>query len=269
MNYDPIKQTLGKILNVFPVLRIPFYGFLHILLLRAWFVKRLVMEKFGSRRNEKLKFFDAGMGFGQYSHWLVCKFPQSSLKGVDVKEEQVDDCNRFFRKTGKTNASFYCEDLVKLSETDTYDLILNIDVLEHIEEDEKVMQNFYRALKPGGALLISTPSNFGGSEAHDEDDESFVGEHVRNGYSKEDITAKLMRAGFEKVRVKYSYGTYGHFSWVVSMKIPMQILNISKLFAPVVGIYFLIVAIPCLILNFIDVRIDNPKGAGLVVWAEK
>ena len=31
-------------------------------------------------------------------------------------------------------------------------------VLEHIEDDRTVFQRMYTALKPGGVLLISTPS---------------------------------------------------------------------------------------------------------------
>ena len=68
--------------------------------------------------------------------------------------------------------------------------------MEHIEEDELVFRNFFRALKPGGSLLISTPSDQGGSDVHNEEEKSFIDEHVRDGYGIGEISQKLERAGF-------------------------------------------------------------------------
>ena len=67
--------------------------------------------------------------------------------------------------------------------------------MEHIADDVKVFQNYSNALKKDGYLLINTPSIYGGSDVHDDDDESFVGEHARNGYSKEDFESKLTSIG--------------------------------------------------------------------------
>jgi len=132
-----------------------------------------------------------------------------------------------------------------------------------------VMVNFYKSLKKGGKLLLSTPSDKGGSDAHDDDDESFVEEHVRNGYSVEDITDKLNRAGFEKIKVKYTYGIFGNIAWKLSMKIPLLILNISKIFLIILPFYYLITLPFFLILNYLDVITDNKEGTGLFVIAEK
>ena len=64
-------------------------------------------------------------------------------------------------------------------------------------EDELCIQNFSKTLKKGGKLLVNTPSNLGGSDAHSDEDESFIEEHARIGYSKEDITDKIKRAGLD------------------------------------------------------------------------
>ena len=37
--------------------------------------------------------------------------------------------------------------------------MLAVDVMEHFENDVKVFENFHRAMKKGGMLIISTPSN--------------------------------------------------------------------------------------------------------------
>ena len=46
---------------------------------------------------------DAGAGFGQYTYWLYTKSWTFNITSVDVKDEQVDDCNKFFDKIGALN----------------------------------------------------------------------------------------------------------------------------------------------------------------------
>eukprot|EP01034_Spumella_vulgaris_P016538 gene16538-21120_t len=69
-------------------------------------------------------------------------------------------------------------------------------------------------MKPGAMLLISTPSDQGGSNA-DEHGESFIGEHVRDGYPVEEMRQKLKTAGFDKSEILYSYGAPAYIlNWI-------------------------------------------------------
>jgi SAM-dependent methyltransferase len=102
--------------------------------------------------------------------------------------------------------------------------------MEHIEEDILVFKNFYRSLKNNGILLISTPSDKGGSDVHGNQKESFIDEHVRDGYGIKDLTGKLLLAGFKTVEACYTYGKPGNISWRLSMKYPIKMLNASYLF---------------------------------------
>ncbi|MBO7125888.1 MAG: hypothetical protein J6V74_08625 [Bacteroidales bacterium] len=148
-------------------------------------------------------------------------------------------------------------------------MILSVDVMEHILEDEQVFRNFYNSLQSKGMLLISTPSNLGGSDVHDDSEESFIGEHVRDGYGVDEITTKLKNAGFADVETHFSYGVPGHISWVLSLKWPISLLNISKLFFIILPFYYLAVFWICLILNFLDVICEHQAGTGLIVKAYK
>ena len=118
-------------------------------------------------------------------------------------------------------------------------------------------------------LLISTPSDQGGSDVHDETGESFIDEHVRDGYNMQEIKDKLKSAGFSKVKAHYSYGAPGKLSWKLSMKYPLTMLNTSKLFFLIIPFYFLITYPISFILNFIDARTAHPTGTGLIVKAWK
>lgn len=269
MQYDPIKHSLGKVFNRAPWLRKLFYFLLNILLLRSWYVRREI-RRFTRQSNGKKNVLDAGSGFGQYSWFMARIAPEWTITGIDVKPEQISDCRNFFNRCGLGNrVNFREADLVHLPDQDAYDLVITIDVMEHIAEDEQVFRNFFRAMKKPSMLLISTPSDKGGSDARHSDDPSFIDEHVRNGYSMEEITEKLYSAGFSRVETLYSYGTPGHIAWILTMKYPVMMLNASRLLFLVLPFWYLLTILPALILNFADLHTSHRQGTGLIVKAFK
>jgi SAM-dependent methyltransferase len=274
MKYDPIKKSLGKVFNKNPFLRKIFYKLLDLLLLRAWFVKR-ELKLFSKDKSVDLNILDAGAGFGQYTYFISTLDKSWNIKAVDVKQEQIDDCNRFFTNIKKQEkVKFEFADLTKFTEENKYDLILSVDVMEHIEDDIQVFKNFNTSMKPGATLLISTPSDKA-EDHHEHDNEEgdekhfFVEEHVREGYNIDEIKNKLTEAGFTNITAKYSYGKPGTFAWILSMKIPIIVLNFSKLFFILLPFYYIIVYPLAFILNFIDLNGKHKSGRGLVVKAQK
>ena len=266
MHYDPIKRSLGSVFNSTPFLRKLFYFLLDVLLLRSWHI-RSELKKLNSGAVKQI--LDAGSGFGQYSFWMSKKFSQAEILAVDVKEEQVADCNAFFNRIGKSQVKFEVGDLVTFVQPEKFDLVLCVDVMEHIEEDVQVLTNYCNSLKTGGMLLISTPSNMGGSDVHDDGETSFIEEHVRDGYGIDEIEEKCLRAGFTKVDARYSYGAPGKISWKLSMKYPMLMLNKSKVFFIILPIYYLVTMPFSLLLNVFDVKGSHTTGTGLIVKAWK
>ncbi|TCO08305.1 class I SAM-dependent methyltransferase [Natronoflexus pectinivorans] len=274
MQYDPIKRSLGKVFNRNPFLRILFYRLLDLLLLRSWYIRR-ELRQWKKTAPNKAKILDAGAGFGQYVWRLSQMGSDFRITGVDVKQEQIEDCNLFFRKKKlQKRVEFRQADLTKFVEPKTYHLILSVDVMEHIAEDEKVMANLNQSLKTGGMLLISTPSDLGGSDTHHHHDQpdqvtGFIDEHVRDGYNADEIKDKLKRAGFTSVKVEYSYGKPGNIAWKLSMKYPIMMLNKSKFFFVLLPFYYLLTFPVAWILNHMDVRKTHNAGTGLIVKAIK
>jgi hypothetical protein len=124
-------------------------------------------------------------------------------------------------------------------------------------------------MNKGGMLLISTPSDQGGSDVHDDGETSFIEEHVRDGYNIIEIENKLLEAGFSKVEARYSYGAPGKIAWRLSMKYPILMLGVSKLFFIILPIYFLLIYPIAFILNYLDAHSNHPTGTGLIVKAWK
>jgi cyclopropane fatty-acyl-phospholipid synthase-like methyltransferase len=268
MHYDPIKKVFGDVIRKNSWLRILFYKLLGIMFLREWYVKRELCNQLGNK-NEPFTVYDAGSGFGQYSYYVAKQFPLAAIYGIDLKEEQVADCNTFFRSIGLHRCSFAVEDLTQIQHSNKFDFILSVDVMEHIPDDIGVFRNFFRALKSGGTLLINTPSNLGGSDAHSEKEESFIGEHARNGYGIEEIQQKLELAGFSIESIRYTYGAWGNRYWRLGIKYPMQMLNVSKIFFVVLPFYYTIVLPFILPLMWLDYTAENKAGTGLNVLAKK
>lgn len=273
MQYDPIKRSLGSVFNQSTGLRRLFYRLLDILLLRTWHIKKQ-LRLWAKGQTKPAEVLDAGSGFGQYVYYLSRKFPKWNILGLDVKEEQIADCNQFFSKIGAKGVHFETADLTQLTFDQRFDLVLCVDVMEHIEEDRKVLSNYYQSIKKGGMLLISTPSDQGGSDVHDHDHDSegavgFIDEHVRDGYGIAELDEKLKTAGFSRTEIHYQYGPPGRLSWLLSMKYPIQLLNISRLFFILLPFYYLLFFPLCLVLNVLDLRIKHSTGTGLIARAWK
>lgn len=269
MQYEPVKRSAGRIFSGSPFLRKIFYFLLDLLLLRTWHIKkafRIIRREIP----DDAEILDAGSGFGQYT-WRMCRMNKNwKITGVDIDKSLVEDCSKFFATTGLSdNVKFIAADLTTFQNPGRYSFILSVDVMEHITDDESVFRNFYSSLTNNGILLISTPSDKGGSGVRSNDDESFIDEHVRTGYSIPDLTRKLSDAGFRNATVKYIYGKPGNISWHLSMKYPVMILNKSSLFALILPFYYLVVFPVAVILNFFDLRLNHKAGTGLIVTAKK
>jgi len=269
MQYEPIKRSLGRFFAGSLFLRKTLYFLLDLLLLRTWHVKK-ALRKIARQFPGEASVLDAGSGFGQYT-WRMSRMNSHwKFNAIDINSEQIEDCNSFFRKTGLADrVTFQTGDLTKLTDINRYNIILSVDVMEHIEEDVLVFTNFCNSLKAGGILLISTPSDKGGSDVHNDHEESFIDEHVRDGYSIKDITEKLTRAGFSSVEAGYTYGKPGNISWRLSMKYPIKMLNTSYFFFLILPFYYLIFFPVSVILNIFDLNITHKSGTGLLVTARK
>ena len=268
--YDPVKDRFAQIIRRFRFLRTLFYKILDLFFLRSWYIRK-ILRKYGSdmEAQGEWSLLDAGSGFGQYDRFILQEFNNVNIQAVDVKSDYLEDSRSYFeREIEAGRITFNQENLLEIDYEDMFDFVICVDVLEHIEEDEKVMQNINRSLQSGGYFLMHSPSIY--SEEDADGDESFVDEHARPGYSKRDISEKLQNSGFTVLDVAYTYGKNGHLAWELIIKYPMLWLTKIKLWAlPIMAIYYIPVLPLSLLLMALDVRDDNERGAGIYALAQK
>lgn len=74
--------------------------------------------------------------------------------------------------------------------SESLDLVVAYDVLEHIPDDKAAATEIYRALRPGATFLVAVPCDPKLWSAHDE-----AVDHVRR-YTRETLSELLLSAGF-------------------------------------------------------------------------
>jgi len=260
MQYDPVKDKLALYVELFPALRRWFYIALDLILLRQAYVKRAIRQLYAGR--EDIRFYDAGAGFCQYSDFILQGWKDSEVFALDLKSDVVDSYADYASHRYPGRFHWVLGDLTTYVPKRQFDLIAAIDILEHIEDDRKVLSHFHQCLKPGGRLIISTPSDL-------DETARFTAEHVRPGYNPMDLQNKLTVAGFRTTSLQYTYGKWGRISWLLLMKAPLIILSKHKLFAVLLPLYYLLAYPLAYLLMKMDMHTCNLKGNGLLVIAEK
>ena len=96
-----------------------------------------------------------GTGEGDYDA-MIAKHC-TSLVACDINEEDVEFARNLNREAH--NIAYSVENALQLTFPDnTFDLITSVDVIEHVGQPARMMQEIGRILRPGGIALITFPS---------------------------------------------------------------------------------------------------------------
>jgi len=89
------------------------------------------------------------------------------------------------------DADLYQMDARHIPFDSEFDVVLALDVIEHIREDEAVLAQIFKAVKPGGGAIVSVPQHPRLWSANDD-----FSQHKRR-YTRRELKSKLRNAGFE------------------------------------------------------------------------
>lgn len=134
-------------------------------------------------------FLEVGCGTGYVLSGVSVVFPFARLVGSEIFTSGLKVAS------GRIpDASFVQMDARRIPYVNEFDVVAAFDVIEHIEEDELVLKNLHRAIKPGGGLLLTVPQHQWLWSLVDDH-----ACHVRR-YSVIDLHNKIRAAGLEVVR---------------------------------------------------------------------
>lgn len=105
-----------------------------------------------------------GAGYGTHMIAKHRKKEVEEVLGVDIDEKIIHYAKG---KYYHPNSSFEVHNAVDENlpeKIGTFDCIVSFETIEHIEEETELLHNYYRLLKPGGTLIVSTPFGKGRGE---------------------------------------------------------------------------------------------------------
>ncbi len=132
---------------------------------------------------------EIGCGTGYVLSGISKHFPQTTLHGSDLFSAGLG-----FATVRVPSAAFMQMDARQIPFKDEFDVIGLFDVLEHINDDERVLTQVHAALKPQGFMLLTVPQHAYLWSPSDE-----YACHVRR-YAASDIHRKIKAAGFQIAR---------------------------------------------------------------------
>jgi SAM-dependent methyltransferase len=167
--------------------------------------RRAIVEKFKPALQGNV--LEIGGGIGQISEVIVrlCR-PEH----LTIIEPNVEFCRQL--KLTIPSASIYQGHEDCLPAGLTFDAIIAVNVLEHIEQDTCELTKWKHRLKPDGKLCLFVPAR---PELYSPIDEIFG--HFRR-YRKHELLAKLHAGGFRQVKIEY-FNLLGYFAWLLNFRL--------------------------------------------------
>lgn len=157
-------------------------------------------------------FLDAGCGGGRHSY-------EARRRGADVvaMDYDLEECKKVIYSFSSSDRAeeeqqgswqMVHGDVLCLPFADgAFDRIICAEVCEHLHEDQRVLLDMSRVLKPGGRMAVTVPTTF--SEAAYKVIEPFYfenpGGHVRI-FTPWELEAKIRSAGLKIYAVRHAHG---------------------------------------------------------------
>ncbi|MEN8182824.1 MAG: methyltransferase domain-containing protein [Myxococcota bacterium] len=157
-----------------------------------WFVgKRSILRAILSREAPPRRLLDLGCGTGGVLRdWSE----ECSCYGTDASPAGLRVCAR------KGMRNLVRSDLRAAPfAPHSFDAVLALDVIEHLDEDVAFLRSARRLCQPGGRIVVAVPAFQALWSAHDE-----TFQHRRR-YTSRQLEAVLSQAGFEPERTTYAH----------------------------------------------------------------
>jgi SAM-dependent methyltransferase len=153
----------------------------------------------GQLRKGDQRTFDAGCGNGAFSIYAARSGNRVVASSFSWREQE--DARRRAALLGVENIDFRLIDLRELPdhtrELGSFDQVICLETIEHLIDDAGLLRALASVLRPGGRLLLTTPSESHHPLYCEERHPSGVedGSHVRYGYTREHLHGLVEAAG--------------------------------------------------------------------------
>jgi SAM-dependent methyltransferase len=155
---------------------------------------------------------DAGCGRGDFSFYLARRFPRARVYGIDIDAARIGRNRTMAKQLGLDNVTFQVADVVTTRFPTKFDLIVSIDVLEHVPDQEQALRNLADQLTADGRVFYHIPTN---RERPVPFSRALAGfhqwaerEHIAEERSAPEFLQVLQRTGYQIIRSHRTFGYY-------------------------------------------------------------
>lgn len=113
---------------------------------------KATIEKLDLKKGENV--LDIGCGDGRVTAEIARQVQPGLVIGVDSSQSMVDLAGERFSRNNYSNLSFQCVDARELNFDNQFDVITSNAVLHWIDDHLSVLRGIYKALKPGGRVIL-------------------------------------------------------------------------------------------------------------------
>src|ERR1700681_3608983 len=120
---------------------------------------------------------------------------RQALPTVDVAGSELSVAGLAFAAQRLPGADLYQMDARHIPFDSEFDVVCAFDVLEHVAEDDAALAQMFKAVRPGGGIIVSVPQHPWLWSAGDD----FA--HHKRRYRRAELKSKLRAAGFSLLRI--------------------------------------------------------------------
>jgi SAM-dependent methyltransferase len=110
---------------------------------------------------------DLGCGYGGRTLYYARECGARRVEGVEITQAVVDRCTALAARLGCHNAGFRVGIAEELPfENERFDAVVSFDVLEHVDDPVRAVEEVRRVLRPGGRAWLVFPTYLGARSSH-------------------------------------------------------------------------------------------------------